>query len=68
MSGRALGFGLALIGASVAIVSLAADSLGLSGTGSDGFGNRQIVGLVIGLALVAAGAVVVARRRSGSGS
>jgi len=46
--------GLILLGVLVALVSLFADALGF-GSGTTYFGWKQILGLVVGLALVAYG-------------
>ena len=66
MSRRRLGIAIAAIGAVIALLAAAADAVGLSGSGSDGFGNRQIAGLVVGLLVIAAGVIVAVRGKDSS--
>ena len=54
------------VGVVIAFLAIAADAIGLSGSGSEGFGNRQVAGLLVGLALVVVGVVVVLRDRRSS--
>jgi hypothetical protein len=49
------GWVVAAVGAIVAVVGVLADTLGLGGEGSDDFGPKQIIALVIGLVLIGAG-------------
>lgn len=56
MTRRQIGLIVAGIGAVILVLSLAADAVGLSGQGSEGIGNRQILGIVVGAVLAAVGA------------
>lgn len=55
MSKRTLGLIVAAVGAAALIIAAAADVIGLSGEASEGFGNRQIIGTVVGAVVLAAG-------------
>jgi hypothetical protein len=62
------GLVLAAFGVIVALVGLFADSLGLGGDGPDEFGSKQVIALVVGLAVAAVGVgVALLPRRSTSG-
>ncbi|HSI97057.1 MAG TPA: hypothetical protein VK926_01740 [Gaiellaceae bacterium] len=54
MDRKRMGYVLAAIGALLVVVSAAADPLGIGEGG--GFGWKQVVGVVVGAALVAVGA------------
>jgi len=58
MSKRTVGLLIAGVGAVVLVVAVAADAIGLSGFGSDGFGTRQLIGTIAGAVVLAAGLVV----------
>ena len=59
MSRRAVGLIVAAIGAAGLIISAAADLVGISSGGSaEMFGNRQIVGTVLGAIVLAAGLLI----------
>ena len=59
MSRRALGLIVAGVGLVVVFISAAADLIGISSGGSaEMFGNRQIIGTVLGAVVVVAGLAV----------
>ncbi|HSQ36730.1 MAG TPA: hypothetical protein VLS92_02435 [Acidimicrobiia bacterium] len=59
MSRRVVGWIVAGVGLVVVFISAAADVIGISSGGSaEMFGNRQIIGTVIGAVVVAAGLAV----------
>lgn len=59
MSRRAVGLIVAAAGAVLVFIAAAADLIGISSGGYAGtFGNRQIIGTVIGAVVVVAGLVV----------
>ena len=59
MSRRALGLIVAAVGLVVIFISAAADLIGISSGGSaEMFGNRQIIGTVLGAVVVVAGLAV----------
>jgi len=55
MSKRTAGLLIAGAGAVVLVVALVADAIGLSGSGSEGFGTRQMIGTIAGAVVAAAG-------------
>ncbi len=61
MSRTRVGGLLVAVGIVVLVLSVAADWIGLGD--SDGFGWKQTVGVIVGAVAIAAGAVVVFRRR-----
>jgi hypothetical protein len=61
---RLAGFVLAAVGAVVAVVGGLADQIGLGGDGPDEFGGKQVVALIVGLVLVAAGLALAMWRGS----
>ena len=62
MSRTRVGGLLVAVGTVVLALSVAADWIGLGGDG-DAFGWKQTVGVIVGALAIAAGAVVVFRRR-----
>ena len=56
MSRRALGLIIGGIGIAVTVVAVLADPIGVGG--SDDFGWKQLVGVVVGIAMVAWGFVI----------
>ena len=62
MSRQLLGGVLAAIGAVIVFLSAAADVIGLGGDGS-AFGNRQVIGVAVGVVVVAAGLIVMYAKR-----
>jgi hypothetical protein len=58
-----LGVGLIAIGIFIAFMMLAADKIGL-GDGDHGFGPKQKIGTLMGLAVAASGVVISIRRNS----
>lgn len=54
MNRKTLGVGLLVVGILLALVSLAADTLGVGG--APGVGWKQITGVIVGIVLAAAGA------------
>jgi hypothetical protein len=65
MSKRTVGLLIAGVGAVVLVVAVAADAVGLSGSGSDGFGTRQLIGTIAGAVVLAAGLVFAYLGRDG---
>lgn len=61
MSARWVGIALILVGLIVTVVFILADAIGIGD--SDGFGPNQVLGLVIGLFLIAVGGFLYLRRR-----
>ena len=57
---------LVAVGAIVLILSAAADWIGIGGDG-DAFGWKQTVGVIVGVLVIAAGAVLIFRRRGRDG-
>lgn len=60
MTRRQIGIAALAVGIVVALVSVLADPLGYGV--STGFGWKQVVGLIVGLALIVWGAIEVRRR------
>ncbi len=58
MTRQQIGMIVGGIGLVILVVSLAADAIGLSGAGSEGIGNRQIIGIVVGAVLTLVGLAV----------
>jgi hypothetical protein len=58
MTRRQIGLIVGGIGVVILVLSLAADAIGLSGQGSEGIGNRQVVGIVVGAVLALVGAAL----------
>lgn len=58
MTRRQIGTIVAGIGVVILALSSAADAIGLSGAGSEGFGTRQVIGVVVGTVLAVVGAAV----------
>lgn len=53
MNNRMIGIGLLVVGVLLFLVAAAADTIGVGG--APGFGWKQITGVVVGIALAAAG-------------
>jgi len=60
---KKLGIGAIIIGISIVLMVLAADRIGV-GDKSHGFGRKQKIGTLVGLAVIAGGVVVARRRES----
>jgi hypothetical protein len=65
---RIAGWVVAAAGLVIAVVGGLADQVGLGGEGPDEFGSKQIVALVVGIVLVAAGLALALWRPSESDS
>jgi membrane associated rhomboid family serine protease len=63
MDRRTLAIVLIVAGIALALVSVLADPLGLGSTKNEGFGGKQIFGLVVGLALAGYGVLQLRRPR-----
>ncbi len=55
MSRRSIGSAVIAIGVVVVAVAALADQIGIGGEGADKFGWKQIVGVVVGVAVIASG-------------
>ncbi len=62
MSARWVGIILMLVGLIVALVFVLADAIGIGDM--EGFGPNQVLGLVVGLFLIAVGGFLYLRRRA----
>jgi hypothetical protein len=52
---RLVGLAVVVVGAAIAIIGGLADQLGLGGEGPDEMGSKQVVALVVGIVIAAAG-------------
>ena len=59
MSRRSVGLAVIAIGVIVVAVAALADQIGVGGEGADTFGWKQIVGVVVGVAITVAGYITV---------
>ncbi len=62
---RAIGFALIAVGTAFAVLSVLADSLGMSG-GGEGFGYQQLIVLIVGIVLILGGFGVVLQSMLGA--